>query len=208
MPPIRSRLPHSSTLAGLACAFVLVLAGCGGNVDQADAETDGDGGRPPEPGEGAPALVVTLSGGPFGEGESVAFPLVEGLAWWERRPGGLNFRVAPADFHDSLRGPDWGLWLLLEGNLREGSRLAFRTGSQIVLDGVSYAPVINPDRPGTRTNHALDGGLDILYLDVRTRFLEGRLRSSLAPPDGGDPENPIKLEATLELYLDRPPPQA
>lgn len=158
--------------------------------------------RPPPVAEGDPALRVTLSGGPFGDGETIAFPMTAGFASWRRTGGGLRFSVEPPGFSESRDAPLWGIWLLLDGPIREGATLRFRTGSQIVVDGIPYAPAAVPNAPPSRNNHQLEGGLEIAYLIVQERFLEGRLRSKLLPPAGDDP---IQLNATLEIHLDRPP---
>jgi len=156
--------------------------------------------RPPVVADGEPVMRIKLSGGAFGEeGQEFEFPMSPDSASWQRTANGLNLSIAPPDFARSKGAPMWGVWLFLDGPIREGATLRFRTGSQIVIDGVSHAPVSVPNSPPSRNNHVLEGGLQIAYLDVNTRFIEGRLRSSLLPPGGGDP---VALKAGLQIQLD------
>lgn len=202
--------PSLHRLLLLFFAFVLATSSCTpGNRTQENPSGDGNDTQtqhllPPAPGE-EPALVVRLEGEAIGGERELTFPLTAPCASWKRTNRGLEIRIHPPEWNDSLAAPDWGLWLFLEGRLREGSTLAFRTGSRIVADGLSLAPAAVPGVPATRTNHALSGGLDISWLDVRTRFLEGRLHGTFHTPAANDSAREVAVSASIELYLDRSP---
>ncbi len=195
----------------LLSAFVLAASACTpGNRTQENPSGDGNGTQtqqrlPPKPGAGEPALVVRLEGEAVGGERELTFPLTSPYASWKRTNRGIQIRVHPPEWKDSLAPPDWGLWLFLEGRLREGGTLAFRTGSRIVAEGLSLAPATVPGVPSTRTNHALSGGLDISWLDVRTRFLEGRLHGTFHTPAAAGSAREVEVNASIELYLDRSP---
>lgn len=176
-----------TTLAALLAAAALISGGCGGG----DSPTSGTTPAPDEASAAPPTpeaddlgrVALTLTGGPFGEeGREISYPVRDEPGnRWAPVPGG--FRLMIHDPSGAGIEPVWGLWLFLRGEIDLDNRLVAETGSQVVIDGVPYAPV-EADEPPTADSPALDARLVVEFLDRREGTFDAVVEATVMPPDG------------------------
>ena len=194
-------------LAPLLAAAALATGGCGGGTPPAappGGPQEAAAAGPPAPqADDRGRLALTLSGGPFGsDGRTVVYPVrSEPGNRLTMVPGG--FRLAVHAPGDPGPAPSWGLWLFLRGRVELDSRITAETGSQIVVDGVPYAPAA-ADGPGSADSPALDLRLTVEFIDRRANTFDAAVEGTLLPPDGSA-EVRLTGYATLPLPGHQPP---
>ena len=151
--------------------------------------------RPPAPADNAaPGVRLTLSGGGLDGDVNIAFDPAS--AKLEILDGGFRLSMEDPGHGNGSATPAWGFWLFADGPLAEEAVLRCRTGTQLTLDGKSYAPVAKAGQAPGPTSHPLDATVTIIVLDTRKNVFEGEIDGTFTAPDG---KEPIKVAGTLLL---------
>jgi hypothetical protein len=190
----RMATDHSSIFTALlSVSLAFALGGChSGDEEKAGPPPKQDPLEvaPPAPRPEDPGLVtLTLTGGRFGDkGRKIILPIEgrTGVSKVTRTPRGLRVVICPPSYEKAHDIPRWGLWLFLEGRVREDRPMHAVTGTQIVVDGIPLAPAADPAGKTTPSSPALQATLFVEIIDPPQKTLEGIFDGVFLPPEGGD----------------------
>ena len=172
-----SRLP---LFVLLACA----LAACSSRND-APVLSGPLAGSPPAATEGEIHRVeLTLEGGKFPEPHKLTISLAPPFAKLETFADGFRLSVADPALAGNNKPHAWGFWLFADGKLQEDGFLRLRTGTQLIIDGISYAPGAKPKTQPQPNNHVIDAELEITRFEPERGIFEAEFSAPLLAPDG------------------------
>lgn len=184
-----SRLP---LFVLLACA----LAGCSSRND-APVASGPLLGRPPVAKDGEVHRVdLTLEGGNFPQAEKLTISLAPPVAKLEAFADGFRLSVADPALAGTTKPHPWGFWLFADGPLKEDGLLRLRTGTQMIIDGISYAPGAKPKTQPQPNNHVIDATLEITRFEPERGIFEAEISAPLLAPDG---KTTIQAKGTMSL---------
>ena len=184
-----SRLP---LLVLLACA----TAACSSRDDA--TKTSGPPiGSPPSAKEGeAHRVDLTLEGGNFPQPRKLSISLAPPVAKLEAFTDGFRLSVADPALAGTTKPHVWGFWLFADGPLKEDGLLRLRTGTQLVIDGISYAPGAKPKSQPQPNNHVIDATLEITRFEPERGIFEAEISAPLLAPDG---KTTVQAKGTMSL---------
>lgn len=164
--------------------LAVVLAGCSSRHDAPVAQGPLLG-SPPTAKEGEVHRVdLTLEGGSFPQARQISISLAPPLAKLEAFADGFRLSVADPAVAATNQPHAWGFWLFADGALQEDGFLRLRTGSQLVIDGISYAPGVKPKSQPQPNNHWLEASLEITRFEPERGIFEAEISAPLLAPDG------------------------
>ena len=181
---------------------VFFLASCGGKDPAGLAKPGGMTARPPVAAADAEyKVILDVQGGPFAAPEKLSIAVTPPAGKVEALADGFRLSVADPAVTSTMAAHRWGLWVFADGLIKEEATLRCRTGTQLVLDGVAYAPAaVAKAQPGP-TTHKLDATVVITRIETERGLLEGEIQGTFLAPDG---KSTIKASGTLQLPWPQP----
>ncbi|MFM7179878.1 MAG: hypothetical protein ACKO2G_00140 [Verrucomicrobiales bacterium] len=165
-------------------AVAVVLAGCSSRRD-APVASGPLTGSPPAAKEGEVHRVnLTLEGGNFPQPRKLEISLAPPSAKLETFADGFRLSVADPALAGNNQPHAWGFWLFSDGQLKEDGFLRLRTGTQLVIDGISYAPGAKPKSQPQPNNHEIEATLEITRFEPERGIFEAEFSAPLFAPDG------------------------
>ena len=164
--------------------LVCFLAGCSSRRD-APVASGPLIGSPPAAKEGEIHRVeLTLEGGKFPQPHKLTISLAPPFAKLETFADGFRLSLADPALAGNNKPHAWGFWLFADGPLKEDGFLRVRTGTQLVIDGISYAPGAKPKSQPQPNNHVIDATLEITRFEPERGIFEAEFSAPLLAPDG------------------------
>ena len=201
----------------MSCRFIirlillpalLGLVGCDKNTavpgpgDTSKTNPAALSGQPPTAPEDAAQVVrLTLKGGEFGSGKELRIPFDSSKNRFELLPDGLRITITPSESGTSFQPYLWGFWLFADGMIAEDAEMRCRTGTQLTLNGIAYAPAVLGHSAPASTGHPLDAKVAVHVLDVEKNLFEAELSGTFVAPDG---KTPIQVTGDLRLAWPKP----
>lgn len=142
-------------------------------------------GSPPVAKDGEVHRVeLDLEGGNLAAAETITISLAAPVARLETFPDGFRLSVSDPALAGTAKPHAWGFWLFADGDLREEAFLEVRTGTQLVMDGISWAPGAKPKTRPKPSNHVIDATLQITRFEPERGIFEADFSAPLLAPDG------------------------
>lgn len=180
----------------LCTVFACGLAACSPREDTPGAAGPLVG-RPPAAKDGETHRVdLTLEGGKFTPAQSLAISLAAPAAKLETFPDGFRLAVSDPALAGTPKAHAWGFWLYADGELAEDAFLRLRTGTQLIIDGISHAPAAKPKTRPEPNNHVIDATLEITRFEPQRGIFEAEFSAPLLAPDG---KTTVQAKGTLSL---------
>jgi hypothetical protein len=126
----------------------------------------------------------------------MAISLAEPAAKLETFTDGFCLSVADPARVGNRQPHAWGFWLYADGDLAEDAFLRIRTGTQLVVDGISYAPAAKAKTQPSPNNHVIDAKLEITRFEPERGIFEAEFSAPLLAPDG---KTTVHAKGTLAL---------
>ena len=186
----------------VAIPALFALVSCGGGGAEGKPSPTNPGARPPVPAADAVNRVdLVLQGGVFVTPEKLGIGIDPPVGKLETFADGLRLSVADPAVAAGKRADRWGFWLFADGKIAEDASLSCRTGTQLVIDGIAYAPAALAKVPPGPTRHPLDATLVITRFEPERGLLEAEIHGTFLTPDG---KTGIKVTGTMRLPWPQP----
>ena len=176
--------------------FVWALVACSSRHDAPVASGPLVGSPPAAKERETHRVDLTLEGGAFSQPTKLSISLAPPVAKLEAFADGFRLSVADPALAGTSKPHAWGFWLFADGKLEEEAVLRLRTGTQLVIDGISYAPGAKPRTQPQPNNHVIDAALEITRFEPERGIFEAELSAPLLAPDG---KTTVQAKGTLSL---------
>ena len=118
------------------------------------------------------------------------------MAKLEAFADGFRLSVSDPALAGTSKPHAWGFWLFADGPLMVDGFLRVRTGTQLVMDGISHAPGAKPKSQPQPNNHVIDATLEITRFEPERGIFEAEFSAPLLAPDG---KTTLLAKGTLSL---------